>query len=168
MLCQNCASKEASVHLKRIVNGESVELHLCGDCAAGLGYGDLFSGFGLEAARMFGAMQGRGSVSRLGSRQLRCETCGFRFEDIAQTSRVGCPDCYAVFGDKLIPLLQKLHGKAPYLGKTPAGTNEAAQNDLRRKLLQRELNDALDANDAPRAAKLRAQLGALAKGGTNK
>lgn len=118
MLCQNCRSKEASVHLKRIVNGESVELHLCGDCAAGLGYGDLFSGFGLDPAQLFGAMQG--SVSRLGSRQLRCETCGFRFEDIAETSRVGCPDCYATFGDKLLPLLQKLHGKAAYQGKIPA------------------------------------------------
>ena len=129
MLCQNCRSKEASVHLKRIVNGESVELHLCGDCAAGLGYGDLFSGFGLDPAQMFGALQGKGSVSRLGSRQLRCETCGFRFEDIIETSRVGCPDCYATCGDKLIPLLQKLHGKAAYLGKSPGGAAQRTRAD---------------------------------------
>ena len=129
MLCQNCRSKEASVHLKRIVNGESVELHLCGDCAAGLGYGDLFSGFGLDPAQIFGALQGRGSVSRLGGRQLRCETCGFRFEDIAETSRVGCPDCYATFGDKLLPLLQKLHGKAAYQGKIPAGAQTRGGRD---------------------------------------
>lgn len=129
MLCQNCRSKEASIHLKRIVNGESVELHLCGDCAAGFGYGDLFSGFGLDPAQMFSALQGRGSVSRLGSRQLRCETCGFRFEDIAETSRVGCPDCYATFGDKLLPLLQKLHGKASYQGKIPAGAQTRGGRD---------------------------------------
>ncbi len=119
MLCQNCRTKEASVHLKRVLNGEAVELHLCGECAAALGYGDLFSGFGLDPARVFGAASLRSGAKNRGSRALRCETCGFSFEDIAATSRPGCPDCYRTFEDKLLPLLLKLHGKAAYCGKTP-------------------------------------------------
>ena len=117
MLCQNCGSKEASVHLTRILNGETVELHLCRDCAAATGYGDLFSGFAPDAAALFGAL-GQ-SVRARGARMLRCETCGLSFEEIAAAGALGCPDCYRTFAEKLQPLLQKLHGKAKYLGKRP-------------------------------------------------
>lgn len=36
MLCQNCKKHEATTHIKRIVNGESTEAHLCADCAKAL------------------------------------------------------------------------------------------------------------------------------------
>lgn len=163
MLCQNCKRQEASIHLKRIVNGESVELHLCGDCAAGLGYGDLFSGFGLDPGRVFAAA-GRGSVSRIGSRRLRCETCGLSLEDIAQTSRVGCPDCYAAFGDKLLPLLQKLHGKAAYKGKTPLSAGDGDGGRQLLNTLRLQLEEALRSQDPVRAAAIRAKIRALTEG----
>ena len=127
MLCQNCRTKEASVHFKRILNGEAVELHLCGDCAANLGYGDLFSGFGMDAGRLFGTAARQSGIRNAGNRVLRCETCGFTLEDIAATSRPGCPDCYKTFEDKLLPLLLKLHGKAAYCGKLPAGAKGGAK-----------------------------------------
>ena len=125
MLCQNCRTRDASVHLKQIVNGEATELHLCAPCAAALGYSDIFSGFGPDLPGYFSVLAGGRNLSRLGSRALRCETCGFSFEDVAAASRPGCPDCYRVFGDKLIPYLQKLHGKSPYKGKQPTRGKEA-------------------------------------------
>ena len=124
MLCQNCRTRDAGVHLKQIVNGEAAELHLCAACAAALGYSDIFSGFGTDLPGYFSAVSGR-NLSRLGNRVLRCETCGFSFEDVTAASRPGCPDCYRVFGEKLIPYLQKLHGKTVYRGKTPARGKEA-------------------------------------------
>ena len=48
MLCQNCGKNEATTHLKRIINGEKAETHLCSQCASALGYGSIFSGFGLN------------------------------------------------------------------------------------------------------------------------
>ena len=127
MLCQNCSTKEASVHFKRILNGEAVELHLCGDCAAGLGYGDLFSGFGLDPGKLFGAASLRAGAKNRGNSVRRCETCGFSLEDIAATARPGCPDCYRTFEDKLLPLLLKLHGKAAYCGKNPSQSKGGAK-----------------------------------------
>ena len=129
MLCQNCRNRDASVHLKQILNGEATELHLCAACAAALGYGDIFSGFGAQLPGYFSAVAGGGSLSRLGDRVLRCETCGFSFEDVTAASRPGCPDCYRVFGDKLIPYLQKLHGTVEYRGKTPVRGKEADGDD---------------------------------------
>lgn len=48
MLCQNCGKNEATTHIKRIVNGEPSELHLCTACAEHLGYADVFSGIGFN------------------------------------------------------------------------------------------------------------------------
>ena len=117
MLCQNCGSKEASVHLTRILGGEAVELHLCADCAAATGYGDLFPGFAPDPSALFGAL-GQ-SVRARGSRMVRCETCGLSIEEIAAAGALGCPDCYRTFAEKLQPLVLRLHGKARYLGKRP-------------------------------------------------
>ena len=82
MLCQNCHLNDAGVHLKRIVNGESAELHLCADCARALGYGRMFGGFAFPfAARSAEPLQGP-DFGALGNRVLRCEVCGFSFDDI--------------------------------------------------------------------------------------
>ena len=34
MICQNCGKREATTHIKRVVNGETSESHLCAECAA--------------------------------------------------------------------------------------------------------------------------------------
>ena len=129
MLCQNCRNRDATVHLKRVVNGESMELHLCAPCAAALGYSDIFSGFGVDLPGYLSALDGAGSLSRLGSRQVRCETCGFSLEDVAAASRPGCPDCYRTFRDKLVPYLQKLHGKTTFAGEPPVRRKEKTDDD---------------------------------------
>ena len=54
MLCQNCGKNEATTHLKRIINGEAAETHLCSQCAAALGYNSVFSDFGLNLSDLFG------------------------------------------------------------------------------------------------------------------
>ena len=127
MLCQNCGEKEATVHLKRVMGGEAVELHLCGDCAAAMGYGELFAGFPADPAGLFGALAG--GLRGRGGRTLRCETCGLSFEDIAAASRVGCPDCYRVFGEKLEPLLRRLHGRAAFQGRVPESAARSSAAD---------------------------------------
>ena len=38
MLCQNCGKKPATTFLKKTINGETTEIHLCADCARKLGY----------------------------------------------------------------------------------------------------------------------------------
>lgn len=118
MLCQNCRSKDANVHMKRIIAGEADEIHLCSHCASALGYSDIFPGFGisLSPSAEFFSFPGFSSAS---NRVLRCEICGFSFEDISQTGKPGCPNCYKVFYDKLAPSLKKLHGRAVYRGKHP-------------------------------------------------
>ncbi|MDO5014714.1 MAG: UvrB/UvrC motif-containing protein [Clostridia bacterium] len=60
MLCQNCNHRQSNVFIKRSINGQTKELHLCSDCAAKLGYSDIFnkpvfSGFGNLFENFFNA-----------------------------------------------------------------------------------------------------------------
>ena len=113
MLCQNCQKRDASIHLKRIVNGETGEVHLCAACAAALGYVGLFAGVPFP---FLPTLSYRGQ-SEAAARIPRCETCGLSLEDVAGTSALGCPDCYGAFREKLTPYLTKLHGRAVYRGE---------------------------------------------------
>ncbi|MBQ7637879.1 MAG: hypothetical protein IJS90_03145 [Clostridia bacterium] len=100
--------------MRRIINGESAEVHLCPDCARALGYGAVFSGFSFPAAKTLGEILSGSELSSIGNRVLRCDVCSLSFEDIVRSSRPGCPNCYRVFGDKLMPYIRNIHGRAPY------------------------------------------------------
>ena len=123
MLCQNCRSKDANVHMKRIIGGEADEIHLCTDCASALGYSDILPGFGISLAQTGGFFRFP-APGASGSRVIRCEVCGFSFEDITRTGKPGCSNCYKVFFDKLYPSLKKMHGRAAYRGRFPRREEE--------------------------------------------
>lgn len=118
MLCQNCRAKDACVHMKRIIGGEAAEVHLCAECAAALGYADILPGFGISVSSA-GGFYSLPHVNTAAGRAVRCEVCGFSFDDITSTGKPGCPNCYRVFFDKLWPSVRKLHGRASYGGKFP-------------------------------------------------
>ena len=117
MLCQNCGKNEATTHVKRVVNGDTTETHLCADCAAQLGYGDMFSGFGLNLDDFFGGFLGD-TVQKLASPvEQRCPRCGNTFSDIVKSGKIGCSECYRTFYDKLLPSIQRIHGRIKHNGK---------------------------------------------------
>ena len=161
MLCQNCKRNDAGVHIKRIVGGESAEIHLCSACASALGVRDAVSGFS-PFGEMLGAISGSSPV-RTGNRVLRCETCGFSFEDIARTGLPGCPDCYRTFNQKLRPTLGKLHGRAVFKGKHPEKAEYADNRTDEITQLKSELEKAIATEDFETAAVIRDRIRALVK-----
>lgn len=160
MLCQNCKRQDAGVHLKSIVGGESAEIHLCSACAAALGVRDAVTGFS-HFGDMFGSLMS--STARTSNRALRCETCGFSFEDIARTGLPGCPDCYRTFSHKLRPTLGKLHGRAVFKGASPRRSDIKENNENEITQLRTELEKAIAAEDFESAAVIRDRIRALAK-----
>lgn len=155
MLCQNCKRNDAGVHLKRIVGGESAEIHLCSVCAASLGVRDAVTGFS-PFGEMFGNIQS--SAVRSANRVLRCETCGFSFEDIARTGIPGCPDCYRTFSVKLRPTIGKIHGRAVFKGKAPEKYDNSRRSSIEIADLREQLERAVKAEDFEAAAKLRDRI----------
>lgn len=161
MLCQNCKRNDARVHVKRIVSGESAEIHLCTACATALGLSDSAASFS-PVRDIFGNIFSS-SENKTSGRLMRCETCGFSFEDISETGRPGCPDCYRVFLRKLRPALGKLHGRAVYKGKIPSAVSVSAKKEEKIEMLKKQLTEAVEAQQFEQAAVLRDEIKRLSE-----
>lgn len=164
MLCQNCGKNEATTHIKQVVNGDTAEQHLCADCAQQLGYGNMFSGFGLSLADMFGGFFGESAQSKgVPAPQERCQKCGSSFHDIVRDGRVGCADCYRTFYDRLKPSLQRIHGKVTHNGKVKQHSAQQAKPAVLDEVdtlaqYRQEMQEAIQVQDFERAAELRDKI----------
>ncbi len=169
MLCQNCGKNEATTHIKQIINGDMAESHLCSDCAAHLGYSDMFSGFSLNFSELFGGLLGDMMPSISAGNSPRCKKCGTSFEEIAQSGKVGCAECYRTFYDRLLPSIQRIHGKIKHSGKTISPTPAEPKTETKEEKIQKlknAMNDAVAKQEFEEAAKIRDELKAL-EGGEN-
>ena len=168
MLCQNCGKYEATTHVKRIVNGETAEAHLCADCARALGYTDVFSGFGNTFADLFSSYYDESQIGSLSTRTLRCEKCGHTFNDIVNSGKLGCADCYTTFYDKLLPSLQRIHGKTRHEGKNPTIIKtDVVENVNALADLEEKLKKAIEEQNFEKAAELRDKINEMKAGGNN-
>ncbi len=157
MLCQNCKKNEATTHIKRIVNGEAAEAHLCSDCAKSLGYDGVFSDFGFNFSDMLSSFFSEPTMASLSARTLRCEKCGSTFGDIVRSGKIGCSDCYSTFYDKLLPSLERIHGRTHHEGKIPNSLNIGVKkNEI--ETLKEELQSAVEKQDYEKAAELRDKI----------
>ena len=115
MLCERCGKNIATTHIKAIVNGLVTEKNLCEHCAAAEGYaGTVHTSLADVLASMFGEVM---DTRPVGSKQ--CPVCGATFTDIAQSGKVGCAQCYKIFGGELLPYLKRVHGSTKHIGKIP-------------------------------------------------
>ena len=156
MVCQACGQKEATTYMKQTVNGVSTEMHVCSDCAAKQGF-SVFGDNALHVGNLFGGWFAQ-PILKENERAVRCETCGKSFQDIVQSGRVGCSDCYHTFYKQLLPSIQRIHGKTSHAGKIAAdGSNEGR---IAREIegLKNELSKALAAQEYERCATLRDRI----------
>ena len=111
MLCDNCKKREANVRYSENINGIRRELNLCEECSKKLGIGEIgldmpinFSSF---LGDFFGGTESTDFLpSFTKTTTMQCDNCGTTFEDIVNTGRLGCANCYEAFGDKLDAILK--------------------------------------------------------------
>jgi protein arginine kinase activator len=159
MLCECCGKNPVTTYVKTIINGELTKYSLCAECAQKLGYGNLLTGLGLNYGSLFGGFFGE--TEQKSEEALRCKCCGCSFDDIARSGRVGCPECYHTFYNRLIPLIQRIHGNAKHHGKAPGGEQlqPRPQSQLSQLGLMRgELREAINSEDFEHAATLRDRI----------
>ncbi|MDD6603508.1 MAG: UvrB/UvrC motif-containing protein [Eubacteriales bacterium] len=130
MKCSHCNNRDANTHYKRVINGQKEEMYLCEECAKELGVMDEFSFKPFSMDSFFGGLLSSG-VSALNSLAGidRCPGCGASLNDIINNGRVGCAHCYDKFEDRLIPGIEKIHGKTKHIGKNVTYT-ESVENPV--------------------------------------
>lgn len=165
MKCQKCNKNEANTHVKRVINGEFEEYHLCSECAKEMGYSNVFSDFTSSFADDFNSLFGSFFENALPARTqaTRCETCGTTYNDIASTGMMGCANCYDIFSDRILPTIRRIHGNTTHMGKNSISyrkvedkPEDKTQDELTK--LKAELDTAIKNQEFEKAAVLRDKI----------
>lgn len=122
MLCDNCKKREANVMYSENINGAKKELHLCEECSEKLGIGKMDFDISKDLSNLFGNfMEGFATPEFMPlfehMKDIQCEQCGFTFDDIVETGKLGCGKCYETFEEKLEPILKRIQGNTRHIGR---------------------------------------------------
>ena len=122
MLCDNCGKREANVRYSENINGRRKELHLCEECSKKLRIGQMDFSMPIDFSSFFGGFMDEllepEFMPMLNTlKTLKCDNCGYTFEDIANTGKLGCANCYDVFEERLDPIIRKIQGANRHTGR---------------------------------------------------
>jgi protein arginine kinase activator len=165
MLCQNCHVRESTVHLTKIVNGQTTHIHLCPECAQKV-QGFAFSpGMVSDFLQvLFGMNPTEHSEQMTGKlQQEKCPGCGQTFSQIQQAGRMGCSQCYDKFGPQIELLLRRIHGSGTHVGKIPVRSGAALRTKYEKAELRNKLQELIRKEEFEEAAKVRDRIRELEK-----
>ena len=169
MLCENCGKREANVRYSENINGVKKEMHLCEECSRKLGItNDMDIMPSLDFSNFFSGFFDEPGFTPLlsGIKELKCESCGSTFDDIVNTGKYGCPNCYETFEDRMDPILKKLQGANRHTGRLgKISDNKVKFEDVKenktlskKEQLQEQLKQAIQEERYEDAAKLRDEI----------
>lgn len=122
MLCDNCGKKEANVKYSENINGVKREFNLCEECSKKLGIGEMNFKMPIDFSSFFGDFMEDFATPEFmplfsDIKTLKCNECGYTFDDIVNTGRLGCANCYDVFEDRLDPIIRKIQNSNGHTGR---------------------------------------------------
>lgn len=172
MICDNCGKKEANIMYSENINGVKKQLHLCEECSKKLGIGKMnfsipidFSNFFEDFMEDFSAPEYMPLMQEL--KTLHCDQCGYSFDDIVNSGKLGCGNCYNTFDERLDPIIKRIQGANKHIGrigkitekansKETNNTSEHINDELNN--LQVQLKQAIKEERYEEAAKIRDQI----------
>lgn len=149
--CRRC-TKPATLHITEIKSGEARALHLCENCAQEY-LANVEAGNASEPDASFGETAGEESGGR--EEELACPQCGITFKKFRSQGRLGCAHDYELFRERLVPLLESIHGERQHIGKCPQQRSPGSRRHHELARLRSELKGAVEAEDYEQAARLR-------------
>jgi len=162
VLCEECGQKPATVHVTRVSNGQKTERHLCEQCAREQGELEFVIEPQFSVQNLLASLLGHDALHKQAVGPPRgggaCGLCGLSYDEFARTGRLGCGRCYQEFGDRLEPLLRRIHGSAVHSGKVPVRRGVDRRHQRTLAGLKEELARAVEKEEFERAAELRDRI----------
>ena len=90
--------------------------------------------------------------------ELTCEACGFTQSGFKKNGRLGCSECYNVFGGGLDSLVKAVHKGTLHVGKVPTRYRVTKQFTDQITELKHRLKIAITDENFEEAAKLRDEI----------
>lgn len=159
MLCEKCKTREATTHVKNLVNSKYSEYMLCDDCARNMGFSSFISDMQSEFTSLFDSLFSNALPARSGA--TRCRKCGSSYTDIISRRRIGCDECFETFKDEIKNAVVRVHGNAVYSGKMPRRFEEEKKKEEQIKKLREELELCVRNEEYEKAASLRDEIRGL-------
>lgn len=158
--CGEC-KKPIAVRYTEIVGDSMIHTSMCADCPE-------------LQRRLHGTVPKEQIQNQVGA-GLECGNCGTTLEEVKRGHRLGCSECYNVFGDILLMEIQAANRLAPrlisvkksspiHIGRAP-GESLAINPSSRLLALNEALKETLKREDYEQAAWLRDQIRALTENG---
>ncbi len=154
-ICERCGLNPATVHVRRVKEGEEEDLHLCLSCAQEEGVEPAPADTGLSPDPLTLLFKNMGETAGEGG---VCPGCGLSFGRFRETGRLGCWRCYETFTTELEPMIRRIHGATRHRGKHPRREGENYEQGARLRRLSEELERAVGAEDYERAAEIRDRI----------
>lgn len=94
--------------------------------------------------------------------EVTCTSCGSTFEDFKKSGLLGCGECYHVFMEKLLPILEQMQGSTHYMGKHL--DIEQSLLEKKKEELQEAIRQSVLQEDYDKAAQLKRELDRVKEG----
>ena len=154
MLCDECGSNAACVHMIKVLDGVKTEKHLCESCASSAGEACFSSGIHFSVNDLVKAMFSQ-ELDESTEPELNCPNCGMDFADFSRSGKIGCSVCYVIFHEQLESILRRVHGTSCHTGKVPIKAGDTVRLRLKVKGLRQDLERSVQREDYESAAKIR-------------
>lgn len=169
MMCQNCNKNAATVHLTEVLAWSGVDgaenqveqKDLCEICAQG---SDI--PFAPPPPKMSSNLWGLLNLKAQSQpaprrKTLECPECSMNLDELRRRGRLGCAQCYEVFGEQLEQMFERMHGATCHVGRVPGMDDEERERMQRITDLKGELESAIAQEAYERAASIRDELANL-------
>lgn len=162
MLCDRCQKRPAQVHFTQVINNAKKQMSLCTTCAAEMQAESLGV---IPELNLHGFLAGLINQHFTGNHlqtksvpQISCEKCGATEAQVAKSGLFGCSECYSQFGQRVQPLLKRIHGSSHHMGKVPRRTGGKAIITKEIRALKSQLQEAIKQEEFEQAAKVRDRI----------
>lgn len=162
MLCDECNSNAACVHMIKIINGAKTEKHLCENCAASAGEACFSAAIHFSVNDFVKAMFEQ-ELTEATAEEIACPNCGMVFSDFGRSGKIGCNVCYGIFHEQLEPVLRRVHGISNHTGKIPNRAGNVIRLRLQVKGLRKDLEQCVETENYEKAAAIRDNIRLLEK-----
>ncbi len=151
--CDLCQKRPATQVIEQIgEEGQITELHICEECAKKKGVIPM-----KELKTIIQILEELKNQIIKEDTNLVCPQCSLTFANFKALGRLGCPECYSAFREKLQPIIKELHNADKHIGKKIGETTRQEWRIIQRRLEQ-ELKEAIEKEDYEKAASIRDEM----------
>lgn len=168
MLCEACKKNEAIIHIEEKSQVGVRTVSLCLECAAMKGFNirsqdiqPLINGF---VSNLFGSNPQ--SIPVFNSLQMldsQCGFCGTSINEIYETSKAGCQECFSEFRSLIESIIESFNESVEYKGKLPENMDKEKKYLTAVLKLKKELRKCVEKEDFKEAAVIRDKIQVLKK-----